>query len=102
MNSPKLLWFYLVLAFGCIAILTITIRANFEFMDRVKKQCRDNVKQSQKPPKYKSTYIWNCIGAVCIGFMLLLIVIALYAEVHDESKQQDRWHHDRKTIRSCQ
>jgi Ca2+/H+ antiporter len=81
MRTPRFLWLYLVLAFACLILLTVTIRTNLEFIHKVKAQG-----QCKSLPKHKTAEIWNYVGVGTLVILLILIFVALAAEIQDLKK----------------
>lgn len=90
MKTPGLLWLYLVLGFGCLVLLSIMIRANFQFINSVENYCtskKDSKEQqslrSSRAPRFKTTKVWGYIGIGALITLLILIFVALATEVND-------------------
>ena len=85
MKTPGLLWLYLVIAFGCLVLLSVVIRVNFEFVNAVESSCTCHEKKEPKTrkPRFEATKIWGYIGLGSLGTLLILIFIALITEVRD-------------------
>lgn len=82
METPGYLWLYLVLAFGCLVALTITMRVNFTFIKNVQASCQCSTRVPKKQrPRFKATKVWGYVGWGAIFTLLILIFVALIAEV---------------------
>ena len=84
MQTPGYLWLYLVIAFGCLVLLTVALRVNFNFIKNVQASCQCSTRVPNKQrPRFKATRIWGYIGLGSLLTLLILIFVALITEVTD-------------------
>ena len=94
MQTPGFLWLYLVIAFGCLVLLAVAIRVNFQFVKAVQDSCtchksskkdpgRSDKDPKKRMPRFETTKIWGYIGIGSLATLLILLCVALVTEVTD-------------------